>query len=567
MIKNINNFLKLLEKKQKTQMLVLALLMLLSTLMEVMSIASIYPLLLYFTNQEMFFFNSYFSLLDAFSVNKLTLLSLIIFILFLLKSIFLMLILYFQSHVAYNMRYHFNNKLLKKYMNLEYRFHNNINSSILVRNLITENKNLIGVFNALLKIFYETITLFGIIAFLIYIQPFESLILVLVVSFVLFIFISLVYKKLKSAGLKRQYFEGMKLQISNQIFNLIKEIKLSHKQKYFEKKFSIFNKNSTNSERFSFVIQGLPAIIIELLGVTLLVAIILMYVLNEANSDTIIISLGIFIAVFSRILPLFSRIMSSLHVLRYQTPSIQILYDDLKIKEEVYINDKLLIKSNSKFDINIKDISFSYDNGKNIINNLNLILQSNKIYGIYGDSGSGKSTFINILSGLLKPSRGDIFIDNQSIYKNLKKWQVNISYVTQDFIIQDDSIKKNIAFGYEDSEIDESLVYECLKKVQLSDFVTNLTDKINTVIGENGKLLSGGQRQRLVLARALYTDPKIIIFDEATNQLPEKIEDEIFLKLTEIAKNKIIIIISHNRKIINKCNFKFYLNNGSFQNV
>ncbi len=567
MIKNINNFLNLLEKKQKIQMFFLSLLMLLSTLMEVVSIASIYPLLLYFTNQELSFFSEFFYIFDSFSTNKLTILSIIIFILFFLKSLFLMIILYFQSHVAYGMRYHFNNKLLKKYLNLEYKFHNNINSSILVRNLITENKNLIGVFNALLKLFYETITLLGIIAFLVYIQPFESLILILIVSLVLCIFIIVVYNKLKNAGIKRQYFEGMKLQISNQIFNLIKEIKLSHKQKYFEKKFSLFNQNSTNSERFSFVIQGLPAIMIELLGVTMLVLIIVMYVINNTNLDTIIVSLGIFIAVFSRMLPLFSRVMSSLHVLRFQTPSIQILYEDLKINEETFINDKLIIKSNSEFEIKLKNITFSYDNTKTILKNLNENLKSNNIYGIYGDSGSGKSTLINILTGLLKPTHGDILIDNQSIYKNLKKWQMNISYVTQDFIIQDDTIKKNIAFGYEDYEIDEKLVYECLNQVQLSEFVLNLNNKIDTFIGENGKLLSGGQRQRLVLARALYTDPKIIIFDEATNQLPEKIESEIFLKLTEIVKNKIIIIISHNHKIISKCNFKLNLKNGSFQNV
>ena len=168
--------------------------------------------------------------------------------------------------------------------------------------------------------------------------------------------------------------------------------------------------------------------------------------------------------------------------------------------------------------------------------------------------------------GLLKPDSGNILINNQEIYNNLKVWQKHISYVTQDFQILDDTIKNNIAFGIENNHINEKLIYDCLRKVKLLDFVNKQKKSIYTVIGENGKLLSGGQRQRLILARSLYFDSKIIIFDEATNQLPAVIENEIFDQLKLILKNKIIILISHNKDLINKCDYKIKIENGKIKN-
>ena len=223
------------------------------------------------------------------------------------------------------------------------------------------------------------------------------------------------------------------------------------------------------------------------------------------------------------------------------------LYNQINLDEYNIVNKAdLEKKSKLKFESNISlnNLSFSFNSSSKIYDDLNINFHKNKIYGFKGGSGSGKSTFINLLTGLLKPTSGKILVDGVDINENIFDWQNKIAYVPQDLFLLDDAIVDNIAFGTNKDEIDQDLVKEALDQSGLKIFVDQLRDGMDTIVGEKGVKISGGQKQRIGLARALYKKPKILVLDEATNSLDKNIEKSILdslVKLDDIT----IFLVSH----------------------
>ena len=247
--------------------------------------------------------------------------------------------------------------------------------------------------------------------------------------------------------------------------------------------------------------------------------------------------------------------------MRYNYISLDIIYKELRLKNSKpknYAN----IKSKTKFEkeINFKNIYFKYPKkNEYVFNKINVKIKSNNIIGLIGESGSGKTTFIDILSGLLKPSKGQILVDGKSIIGKERSWQNNIGYIPQLIFLTDDTIKNNIAFGEKKENIDNLKINKVLSISSLIKFIKNLPMKLNYKVGEYGNRISGGQRQRIGIARALYNNPKILIMDEATSALDFKTEKEIMKSIYLMKGKKTIIISSHNKNILNKCDiiFKF----------
>ena len=213
---------------------------------------------------------------------------------------------------------------------------------------------------------------------------------------------------------------------------------------------------------------------------------------------------------------------------------------------------KFRIKSFKKVNpvIKFENISFGYEKSKlNVLKNINFEINKNESVGIIGSSGSGKSTLITLLMGMLKPQQGDIKCDNVSIYEDIYNWQNKISYVPQDVFLINDSIKKNIAFGLDEENIDNNKIQKVIDMVFLNNFIKSLPNGLDTVVGERGANISGGQKQRIGIARALYRNPKILIMDESTNSLDEFTENELIDDLFKFKKNYTLILISHNKSV------------------
>jgi ABC-type bacteriocin/lantibiotic exporter with double-glycine peptidase domain len=244
-----------------------------------------------------------------------------------------------------------------------------------------------------------------------------------------------------------------------------------------------------------------------------------------------------------------------LQAVKYGSVSIEFLSNELK---KINGNRKIENNVNTSFNFSkailIQNVSYSYPNSlTNAIDSVNLEITANSFIGIIGESGSGKSTFIDNLIGFLHPSSGIITIDNVDIHKSTSQWMSNIGYVPQTIHLSDSSLRNNIAFGLDDKDIDDDRIWEVLENVELANFVKSLSNGLSTNIGEQGSKLSGGQRQRIGIARALYRNPKLIILDEGTSALDVETEKSIVKSILKFKSNKTIIMIAHRHSTLTEC--------------
>ena len=268
--------------------------------------------------------------------------------------------------------------------------------------------------------------------------------------------------------------------------------------------------------------------------------------------------LSIFAGCSFKVMPSANRILRSFQLIKFGKSSLHTITSFLKEKNEVEnIQSNFQNNLDNNFFLCIKNLNFFYFNDtgekKYILKNLDFNMDINTSVGIIGESGSGKTTFFNLISGLDKPSSGNIFNFKENIHNNISSWRSDIGYVPQEIFLFEGSIKKNIALS-DDENISDEQVLKCLKLAQIDQFFLDQKDKLNTIIGERGINISGGQKQRVGIARALYNDPKLLILDEATSALNEEIEAEIMQSIYGLQKNLSIIIISHKSSILSKCN-------------
>jgi ABC-type multidrug transport system fused ATPase/permease subunit len=268
-----------------------------------------------------------------------------------------------------------------------------------------------------------------------------------------------------------------------------------------------------------------------------------------------------------RLLPSVNRLLGSFNSLQFGEPIIDTLSQEVdhfhsntnKYKEEQRPGKGFVFEHS----LELIDVSYKYPGSTdNSINNISLKVMKGESVGFIGKSGAGKSTLTEIILGLLVPDSGKIYIDGKDIQNQLDAWHNQIGYVQQDIFLLDDSILNNIVFGNDDSEVNIKKITEAIKYAQLSEFVASLPDGLNTKLGERGVRLSGGQKQRIGIARALYRNCSILIFDEATSSLDNETEAEIVLTIKNLKKEKTIIIIAHRLSTIEYCDRVIELNNG-----
>ena len=411
--------------------------------------------------------------------------------------------------------------------------------------------------------FIESFILIGICVFLFIFDP-------LITSFSLGILIligllfNLTLKKQITRWAKiRQENDGLKIKNIQQGIYSIKDIKILNKENFF---INLFNesefKTSTSSQNFDFNTR-LPKILLEITAVTTLLFLVLIAIQMTDNFIDIVPTMGLFSIAAFKIFPSIARIVRSLQIIKFCIPVVNELKKEFSLSK---INNKkfeTLEKRSAKFlefknRINFKNISFSYGKNSNkIFENLNFEIKQGQIIGIYGESGKGKTTFINLLLGLLAPNKGKIIIDGRYLIRdNIYKWQSFIGYLPQETVLINDSLNSNIAFGIEKKQIDKQKINDLIKSLKLSKYLNRSSlDKI----AEKGDNLSGGQKQRIGIARSLYHNPRVLIFDEPTSALDRNTAEEIIKKIYSFKRKKTIIIISHDKKILRKCDKIYHL--------
>jgi len=288
---------------------------------------------------------------------------------------------------------------------------------------------------------------------------------------------------------------------------------------------------------------------------------------NKREVFDIIQYLGVFVVASFRLVPGISRILSSYQVIKYIEPSVKILLSEYDFKNNSQSKKISINKKDSPLifnkEIKLKNISFSYSLRKEFsLSKISIDIKKGDFVGIIGQTGSGKSTLINLLIGLLEPNGGEVMVDNLNIKSNLSGWHKKIGYVPQSVYLIDDTIRKNIAFGLQEKNINDDLIQKAIEKANLKIFLSSLKDGVETVVGEKGIRISGGQQQRIGIARALYRDPEILILDEATSSLDQATEKKIMESVNSLKKNKTIIVITHRLITVQNCDKIFMLDKG-----
>ena len=385
------------------------------------------------------------------------------------------------------------------------------------------------------------------------------------------VFFSAIYIKftkniIQRLGKERFFFEEKVIKNINEFFYSIRDIKIYFLQNYFINNFWNILNSYASSLKKNLTFQILPRLTIELVLIYFLGLLLVLLTSRGNDFEQTIITLGLFAAASFRLLPSLNKIINSQQTLRYQVPSVNEIYRELNNNNLRNIpNNKNTIIFKKKLEL--KNISFYYSPKKIILKNLNLKVKFGEKIGIIGQTGSGKSTLIDIIAGLLFPTSGQVIIDDTKINLRKKLWKHNIGYVSQNTCLIDDTIKSNVAFGSSNENISNDRINKILSDVEISNFVKNLKFKTNTIIGERGISLSGGQKQRLGLARALYHRPKLLILDEAFSALDIKTELKIFNKINKEYKDMTIINIAHKGGSLKFCDKVYRLENNKLKIV
>jgi ABC-type multidrug transport system fused ATPase/permease subunit len=491
------------------------------------------------------------------------------FIFYLVKLIFLVYSSYRQSKFVNNLSRDLSKELFTGYMQMPFVFHLQRNSSELQRNIQIEILHFSGICLAALSLATEISTIFGICVLFLYVEPIGAISVIIFFGFFTYIFNKITTARITSWGYQRQEFDGLSNKYLLEGLGGVKQIKLTQREDFFVNKFMgpVIGKGNANKKIQ--VLSVVPRLYLELLAVGGISIIFLVLTIQQKPLNNLIPIIGIFMAAAFRLIPSINKIINSIQIISFSTPVLKLLADEFGIVRKVISKSvDILEEVNFESQIIFNHVSYSYpESERKVLDDVCFTIQKGDFIGIVGTTGSGKSTLIDLLVGLLAPDSGDILIDGKRLNTIVSPWQQLIGYVPQSIYLTDDTLRNNIAFGVKENLIEEEKVRKAILTSQLSDFVNNLPEGLDTLVGERGVRLSGGERQRIAIARALYHDPPILILDEATSSLDNFTEKEFMDAVNALQGTKTIIIVAHRLTTVEKCDIVYEFLNGKINKV
>ena len=566
----------LFKKKEKFQISLLLIGSIIMAFFEVVGVASILPFMSMVLDPDQISSNQILSFLFNFfkfdNVETFLFYSGVAVLVLLAFSNFFSAFMYWAITYFSKMQGHIiSMRLLKHYLSNNYLFFIERNSSDLGKNILSEIDRVVkGVVLQALQAISKAILTIVVFTFLIYINPFIAIISVLSIGGAYFIFYIISRSYLSTIGEKQSNALFHRYRTVDEAMMGIKDIKLKSLERNF---IGRFRQPSIDNARFSaqgLVIAILPRYLLETVAFGGIISIILILLSNDVLISEIIPVLSLYAVAGYRLLPAVQNIYSAQSMIKYNRPALMIIINDLKeieIEEKTELSKEVdqMIKFDKKITVN--DIFFKYPKSKkNVIDGISLSIMKNTSIGFAGSTGSGKTTLIDVILGLLDPKKGNIIVDDTIINnQNLLSWQNKISYVPQTIFLIDESISSNIAFGIKREEIDHDKVAKAAQLANLDRFVEDLPEKYDTLVGENGVKLSGGQRQRIGIARALYNEPEVLVLDEATSALDGITENYVMEAIESLSNKLTLIIVAHRITTIENCDMIYFLEEGKIK--
>lgn len=470
----------------------------------------------------------------------------------------------FQCSFIYREMSQTSERMFARYLAKPYDFHIQTNSSVLIRNVSNEvHMFFTNVVVPLLTVFAELAVILAMMALLLWLSPAPALISIMVLGGVTVGFHFLVRRKVRHYGLLQQTEQAQRIKSISQGLGGIKEIKVLGREDYFVDAFATHERGFSEVTRYAMVLNQMPRLFMETVAFSALFLAVAGVLLSGGSTTGLLPTLALFAMAAVRLMPSVNRIQGSVTRISYYRPSIQVVCTDARQEPEASTGKPESGDLDFAHEIALRGISYTYPGaGSPSLQGVDLTIPKGASVALLGPSGAGKTTLADIILGLLQPSAGQILVDGQDVSLALPSWQRHLGYIPQTIFLSDDSIRRNVAFGIPDAQIDDDKVWSALELAQLKAHVEAMPEGLDTVVGERGVSLSGGQRQRVGIARALYHNPDVLILDEATSALDADTEREISHSIDALAGRKTLIIIAHRLATIEKCSLKFHLHDG-----
>ncbi len=577
--KIIKKLMVLLDKRQKRIMLLLVILMLIGAVLETAGVSLVIPVLNVVMDEHAVENKEYLRVVcdifhigyeDTKSLMIVTMLALIG--VFVIKNVFLFFQQKAQLKFVYTNQFAASRRMMINFMQRPYEYYLNADTSVIQRSITSDVNNMYGLILALLQLFSEVIIFVCLAAVSLVADVWMTVTVTVLLVVVLGVIKYILKPIMKKAGEENQdFYSGLYKWIDQSVMG-IKEIKVANKENYFINEYAKCGAGYVNAVQRYNLYNATPRLLIETVAIASMILYMMFRLLGGTAVAQIVPQVGALAVAAMRLIPCANRINNHLTSISYFEPFFMGVSDNLQdeIRDEnvnydlaAYQKKSHVEKLEIKDKIELKDIVFQYPNTDvRIFDHADMEIPIGKSVGIVGTSGAGKTTVVDILLGLLRLQGGEILADGVEVRKHYHSWLKNIGYIPQSIFMVDSTIRKNVAFGYGDDEIDDDKVWRALKEAQLDEFVRGLPEGLDTGIGERGIRISGGQRQRIGIARALFEDPEVLVLDEATSALDNDTEAAIMDSINRLHGKKTLIIIAHRLQTIEKCDMVYRVEHG-----
>ncbi len=505
--------------------------------------------------------------------HALSIFALVTFVAFSLKATFILLVNRYSFYTALGIRAFFQKLLFKSYLSTAYSYHLKRNTAEYLRNITNECYSLEGRFlMPVLTLMAEIIPVMFIAALLAAINPSGLMISIVIFVFFGFLITKFTAKRLRALGAEQIRADGKLLRIAQQSFHSPKEVYVYNRRKALVSLVSECADKASDAIAEALTLNQLPRFFFEIISLLVVIAVAAVSLYSGSSVDELIVELGVFFGAVVKLLPSSNRIVNHLQALNHSRPTIQNILKELKSTESAieridHLPDKD-IESIGEFEsIQVNNLGFCFDPATPLFENLNFEIKKGEVIGLIGETGSGKTTLMNVLLGLIPHATGEVLINGRPMQAVKAEWNKMVGYVPQEIYLLDDSLINNITFFGQEDKVDLAFVQHVVEQVALSDVVEGLDMGLETIVGEHGSRFSGGQRQRVAIARALYRDPDVLIFDEATSALDSETEAVISQAVQCLKGKKTIIMIAHRVSSLSVCDRVLKLERGNLEPV
>lgn len=576
----VSQLLALLTSQEQRNLFGLFSAVLVMAALEVVSVASIMPFLSVASDPSSiqqnvyldwayrtFGFTETHSFLIALGILALTAL--------ILSNGFIVLVTWMQYRYVWNRNHSISKRLLKRYLHRPYEFFITRNAADLSKNILDEAREVSAkLLLPGLRGLAKGIVALAIIGFLVYINPLVAITVTLVLGGAYTVIYMLVREKLATIGRHRVEVNRERYTAVAEAFGGIKEIKLRDKEDVFLSQYVRPSKRYAEYQALAQITRQIPRYILEAVAFGGVILITIYIISRNGDIGQVLPILGLYVFAGYRLMPALQTAFNGLGTVRYNQEALETLYADFHAKEfestdfesgDLRKQNRDPPKVELEEQLEVENVTYQYPQSEEpVVSDVSLTIRAHSSVGFVGMTGSGKTTLIDLIMGLLQPQKGSIRVDGVVLEeRHIRSWQRTIGYVPQDIYLADTNITQNVALGVPPDKIDHTQIRESLQRAQIDDFVMNqLSDGLETKVGERGIKLSGGQRQRIGIARALYHRPSVIVFDEATSSLDESTEKAVMDAVYSLGQTRTLLLVSHRLRTLKQANSIVRLENG-----